>query len=258
MRNLKILVNINHSLSLSNIEKFAVCTSDFNNNIFKRRCFIFIVKEGEVFRFNPVDGTSEYIVSIKEFCESCSVVSLFYNSILNSLNIVLGNGDVLSINLTGDLCLVENDIQCVGSIVSGIQTVSLSPDTEIIVFLNGDNTLILMSGNFDAVGEIGLFDSDLGEQDMANIIGWEKKKREYSDHSVTADANTKITDEADIGHISVNEKHPYISWRGDSSMFAVNFWCPEKNYRRIKIFNKYGVLQCISEFILGKGKAFVF
>lgn len=252
MINLSVFVHLNqHSSSLAGSQLFTIGTVDYNINIFKRKCFVFTYKDGEIFALNPIDGKCALLISLSDDLNDASTVPVYmvYNSIFNSLNLALQNGDVLSILLKDDLTMKEKEAQCVGCISSGLQTAVISPDNESIVFLDGSNTLIIMTGNFVPLAETYLFGSDQGEQEMVNV-GWGKKETQFHGSEGKAAAKIKITDECDASEGS--SRQPLIKWRGDSNLFAVSFWCPLKNYQSVKIFDKAGILQCTSEFLPGK------
>lgn len=251
MKNLSVFVHLNQfSNSLVDSQLLTIGTFDYNNNIFKRKGFVFTFKDGEIFALNPIDGKCVLLISVNSNLYDVSTVPvyMFYNSIFNSLNLALQNGDVLSILLKDDLTPIDSEAQCVGCISSGLQTAVMSPDNESIVFLDGSNTLIIMTGNFEPLAETFLFGSDQGEQEMVNV-GWGKKETQFHGSEGKAAAKMNVTDECDA---SEGNRQPLITWRGDSNLFAVSFWCPLKNYQRVKIFNKAGILQCTSEFLLGK------
>lgn len=254
MQNLKVLVNLNQlSSKLVGSQLFTIGTFDYNNNnIFNRRSYIFAYKDGDVFTLNSIDGNCEILLSVNPYLQDVSTVpvSMFYNSTFNTLNLALNSGHVLSILLKDDLTLMESEAQCVGCISNGIQTVVLSPDNESIVFLDGTNHIILMNGNFEPLAENFLFGSDKGEQEMINV-GWGKKETQFHGSEGKAAAKLIISDKNKSTHSEVN-KQPVVTWRGDSSLFAVSYWCPLNKYQKIKIFNKDGSLQCTSEFVPGK------
>ncbi|KAG8320616.1 hypothetical protein J6590_064367 [Homalodisca vitripennis] len=255
MKNLKLLVNIRHSLSdIEGSQLFTVASSDdYSNNIFKRSGYVFVYNEGEIFAITPVEGTCIHIASIKDqYKEKTAAASMFYNGVLNSLNIALEMGDILTIPLQDDLSLMQERIQCVVMIGPGIQVAAISPDTESIVFLAGNNSLIVMTGNFDHVNHTDLLISDKGEQEMVNV-GWGKKETQFHGSEGKAAAKKKLTNGgiANDSILTDQNQKPNISWRGDSTLFAVSYLCKLKNYFKVKIFDKTGRLQCTSEFLPG-------
>uniref|UniRef100_A0A1B6LZ87 Elongator complex protein 1 n=1 Tax=Graphocephala atropunctata TaxID=36148 RepID=A0A1B6LZ87_9HEMI len=254
MKNLKLLVNIRHSLSdIENSQLLTVASpDDYSTKIFKRKGYVFVYNEGEVFAITPVEGTCSLLFSIKEqYKKNTKAVDMFYNGVLNSLNIALEIGDILTIPLQDDLSLMGG-VECVVKIGPGIQAAALSPDTECTVFLSGNNSLILMGGNFDHINQTELFGSDQGKQNMVNV-GWGKKETQFHGSEGKAAAKKKLTDKEmtnGSSTIDLNQK-PNISWRGDSTLFAVSYWCDLKNLFRVKIFDNTGSLQCTSEYIPG-------
>ncbi|XP_054288368.1 elongator complex protein 1 isoform X2 [Macrosteles quadrilineatus] len=252
MRNLKLYLNSKYSLQ-NNCQHLAISYFNYNKNIFHREGDNFVYKEGSIFTVNPRDGACKVLLSSDQLeIENTKAVALFYNPVLNTLNIALEVGDVLSLSLDQE-SNQSNNTEVVVSIATGLQSAALSPDAETAVFITGDNCIMVMSGNFDPIGETNLFGSDQGEQTMVNV-GWGKKETQFHG-SEGKSAAKKATVEGQYQDSNADEpnKAPTITWRGDSSRFAVNYWCPEKKHRKIKIFDKCGSLQCTSEFIPGLG-----
>jgi hypothetical protein len=251
MRNLKSFVNLKYSVA-EDCQLLTVGSFDYNKNIFMKEGYDFFYKEGDILIMKPSDGTSKVLLSRKELnIEKSKSVGLFYNPVMNTLNLALEVGDVLSISLDQSSGLSVNEIQCVGSIGTGLQCAALSPDSETIVLLSGDNVVIVMSGHFDSIGEVDLFGSDQGEQTMVNV-GWGKKETQFHGSEGKAAAKRAVVENDQEINIGEQMKEPKITWRGDSTLFAVNYWCPEKNQRKVKIFDKCGTLQCTSEFLPGE------
>lgn len=252
MRNLKPFLNLNHSVA-ENCQQLAVGYFDFNKNIFLRDGYNYVYKEGNIFGIKSSDGTYKTLLTREQlqFENNTTSVALFYNPVLNSLNIVLEVGGVLSISLDQQSSLDVKQIEFLGSIATGFRSAALSPDAETVVFLSTDNCVIVMSGDFEPIGQTDLLGSDQGENKMVNV-GWGKKETQFHGSEGKAAAKKAISEEECL-HLNEGEeiKHPCITWRGDSSYFAVNYWCPDKNIRKVKIFDKCGTLQCTSEFLSG-------
>ncbi|CAJ0941109.1 unnamed protein product [Ranitomeya imitator] len=71
--------------------------------------------------------------------------------------VATATGDVILCNLnTGQL-------ECVGSVDSGIVAMSWSPDQELVLLITGQQTLILMTKDFEPIAEIPIHQEDFGE-----------------------------------------------------------------------------------------------
>ncbi|KAB0336492.1 hypothetical protein E2I00_005872, partial [Balaenoptera physalus] len=99
-----------------------------------------LVTEG----FLPEDG-SGCIVGIQELLDHESVC------------VATASGDVLLCNLN------THQLECVGSVASGISVMSWSPDQELVLLATGQQTLIMMTKEFEPIMEQQIHQDDFGE-----------------------------------------------------------------------------------------------
>ncbi|ELW64582.1 Elongator complex protein 1 [Tupaia chinensis] len=101
--------------------------------------------------FLPEDG-SGCIVGIQDLLDQESVC------------VATGSGDVILCNLT------THQLECVGSVASGISVMSWSPDQELVLLATGEQTLIMMTKDFEPIMEQQIHQDDFGESEQTLIM----------------------------------------------------------------------------------------
>ncbi|XP_039291885.1 elongator complex protein 1 [Nilaparvata lugens] len=251
MRNLKL---ISSCITENNILKGAECfcvgakiddftevseKKEFNDVLFVycNHCLYHLEDNGktcnELYNFETYYSTTQNV--------NYTSVNIEYNHINDSIIVALQNGDIFSFELQ------TKTVDCIGSVDGGLKSIGFSPDLEVLVIATGNNTLILMDGLFNPIGEVSLNSAEPVEKQMVNV-GWGKKETQF--HGSEGKA-ARITKTIHV-NLDVEDDHRVrITWREDSSLFAVSFWCPVENTRKIKIYNNVGKLQCNSESLPG-------
>lgn len=242
MKNLKLLWNLVNNFSpLKKADKFVVGAEDANSDLY-------CVKNSVITSISPSKRVCKDIGSWSNYYKNeviPEVISIFYNPIIFTLNIALANGDVLSL----DCANYPAELQRVGTIDSGLMAMEWSPDMETVVFVTGEDTLILMTGAFDPVNEVSLVGSDVSEQEMLNV-GWGSKETQF--HGSAGKQAAKFTVEIPAQENVDDDKKIRLSWRGDSNLFAVSYFCQDSKMYKIKIFSRQGNLQFVGEKLNGK------
>ncbi|XP_006887046.1 PREDICTED: elongator complex protein 1 [Elephantulus edwardii] len=116
---------------------------------------IALVAEG----FLPDDG-SGCIVGIQDLLDQESVC------------VATASGDVVLCNLS------TQQVECVGSVASGISVMSWSPDQELVLLATGQQTLIMMTKDFEPILEQQIHQGDFGESKFITV-GWGKKETQF-------------------------------------------------------------------------------
>lgn len=256
MRNLKILLSLIHEFdcTLENVDHLVLSADSNSEN--KKRGYMYCYKNELIYTVH-LDYSFNVLTSLKKYYpEDCpKIVNIAYHPDLTCLVIALANGDIMSVDLCSvsgcimDLCTMVDDIECAGCISGGLKAMEWSPDAENVVFLSAENTVIVMSSSFEILHETNLIEEEAGEQEMINV-GWGRKETQFhgsEGKQVALKKSEPIVTE------NVGDDHKSrITWRGDSSLFAISYWCPKYECRRIKIFSRGGVLQNVGETIPGK------
>ncbi|NXX94785.1 ELP1 protein, partial [Centropus bengalensis] len=183
--------------------------------------------------FMPEDG-SGCIVGIEDLPEQESVC------------VATAGGDILLCNLSTE------QVECVGSVDSGLSTMSWSPDQELVLLVTGQQTLIMMTRDFEPITEKQIHQDEFGEGKFV-ALGWGKKETQFHGSEGKQAAHRKQTE--------VSPASPWddcrhrVTWRGDGQFVAVSSVCPETGARKVRVWNRELVLQSTSEPISGLEQA---
>uniref|UniRef100_A0AAR2JS57 Elongator complex protein 1 n=1 Tax=Pygocentrus nattereri TaxID=42514 RepID=A0AAR2JS57_PYGNA len=74
-----------------------------------------------------------------------------------SVCVATARGDVILYNLS------TNQLECVGTVDSGLTAMSWSPDQELVTFCTGQETIILMTKDFEPITEVAIHQDEFGE-----------------------------------------------------------------------------------------------
>lgn len=147
----------------------------------------------------------------------------------------------------------------------GLQCISISPDDDILVFLTRDFQIVTMSSQLNIINEVNFLQNlifnprikfkknfqnscisnEFGDKAFVNL-GWGKKETQFHG-SEGKNAAKALPVVAHKTH--TDSGLPLISWRGDGLLFVVSFL--HENARKLKIFDRQGVLQYTGEPIDG-------
>ncbi|KAL1776415.1 Elongator complex 1 [Sigmodon hispidus] len=187
---------------------------------------ISLVTEG----FLPEDG-SGCIVGIQGLLDQESVC------------VATASGDVILCNLS------TQQLECVGSVANGISVMSWSPDQELVLFSTGQQTLIMMTRDFEVITEQQIHQDDFGEGKFVTV-GWGSKETQFhGSEGRQAPFPIQMHESA----LPWDDHKPQITWRGDGQFFAVSVVCPKTGARKIRVWNREFALQSTSEPVPGLG-----
>uniref|UniRef100_A0A8D3DMJ3 Elongator complex protein 1 n=1 Tax=Scophthalmus maximus TaxID=52904 RepID=A0A8D3DMJ3_SCOMX len=175
--------------------------------------------------FLPEDGGG-VVVGLQDLAE------------LESACLATAGGDVVLFNL--NTCQLE----CVGSVDSGLTSMSWSPDEELVILTTGQETIIMMTKEFEPITEVGIHQDDFGEGKFITV-GWGKKETQFHGSEGKQAAQRKI--QAVQPAAGWDDRRPRVTWRGDGQLFAVSAVCPQTGARKVRVWNREGVLQATSE-----------
>uniref|UniRef100_A0A8B9PLY6 Elongator complex protein 1 n=1 Tax=Apteryx owenii TaxID=8824 RepID=A0A8B9PLY6_APTOW len=119
---------------------------------------------------------------------------------------------------------------------------SWSPDQELFLLVTGQQTLIMMTRDFEPITEKQIHQDDFGEEKFV-ALGWGKKETQF--HGSEGKQAAHPWDDG----------RPRVTWRGDGQFVAVSAVCPETGARKIRVWNRELVLQSTSEPISGLEQA---
>ncbi|NWR57482.1 ELP1 protein, partial [Bucorvus abyssinicus] len=183
--------------------------------------------------FMPEDGSGR-IVGIEDLPEQECVC------------VATAAGDILLCNLS------TKQVECLGSVDSGLNAVSWSPDQELVLLATGQQTLIMMTRDFEPIAEKQIHQDEFGEGKLV-ALGWGKKETQFHGSEGKQAAHHK---QMEVSPTSFwDDGRPRVTWRGDGQFVAVSAVCPETGARKIRVWNRELVLQSTSEPISGLEQA---
>ncbi|BES87707.1 Hypothetical protein NTJ_00514 [Nesidiocoris tenuis] len=208
---------------------------------------VFFIKEKYLYRLNLAKGTTK-VISLSDVYDSgaSQILSITYNEITEEFYSFHRDGEVFSFRVSSDGSTATGQIS--QTIEGGITAVVWSPDEEFGALVNSKNELFILTANCDVMNYWDLQDDTEGEHQFINV-GWGKKETQFQGSAGKAAAYAK-PEQVNADEVK-DEKSVRVSWRGDSSIFAVSYWDTRDNKRKIKIFSREGLLQCCGEDIAG-------
>ncbi|XP_056137038.1 elongator complex protein 1 isoform X2 [Lampris incognitus] len=183
--------------------------------------------------FLPEDGSGK-VVGIQDMAE------------LESVCVATASGDVILCNL------LTKQLECVGSVDSGLTTMSWSPDEELVTLITGQETVIMMTKDFEPITEVGIHQDDFGEEKFITV-GWGKKETQFHGSEGKQAAQKKTVEVQPA--LAWDDRRPRVTWRGDGQLFAVSAICPQTGARKVRVWNRECVLQATSEPVNGLEQA---
>ncbi|KAM8847725.1 elongator complex protein 1 [Synchiropus picturatus] len=208
---------------------------------------LLVASQYSISEFNPHTGqvVSEASLTASEFLPedgSGVVVGLQDLAELESACLATAGGDVLLFNF--NTCQLE----CVGSVDSGLTSMSWSPDEELVVLTTGQESIIMMTKHFEPITEVSIHQDDFGEGKFITV-GWGKKETQFHGSEGKQAAQRKIQEVKPAP--DWDDGQPRVTWRGDGQLFAVSVVCPQTGARKVRVWNREGVLQATSEPVSG-------
>ncbi|CAL8300618.1 unnamed protein product [Arctogadus glacialis] len=245
MRNLKLLKSLcNAELSHSAGSPLCVAVRSDTDSLL-------LASEFSIIEFDPRTGQVVNDVSLTEKGYlpddgSGKLVGIQELAELESVCVATATGDVILYNLT------TNEVECVGSVESGLTSMSWSPDEELVALTTGQQTVIMMTKEFEPITEVGIHQDDFGEGKFITV-GWGKKETQFHGSEGKQAAQKKMLEVQPA--VAWDDRRPRVSWRGDGQLFAVSAVCPQTGARRVRVWSREGVLQATSESLNGLEQA---
>ncbi|KAJ1568243.1 hypothetical protein HK405_003173 [Cladochytrium tenue] len=123
-------------------------------------------------------------------------------------------GDILLYPASGD-----TPESVAGTVDSGILAMEWSPDRDIVVFVTGTMSILVMTKDFDLIAEVPGITQEFGADEFINV-GWGRKETQFHGSAGKAAARAKAPEAAHTLSPD-DDRLPRISWRGDGSFFAI-------------------------------------
>eukprot|EP01117_Protostelium_nocturnum_P005632 TRINITY_DN2032_c1_g1_i4.p1 TRINITY_DN2032_c1_g1~~TRINITY_DN2032_c1_g1_i4.p1 ORF type:complete len:1263 (-),score=561.83 TRINITY_DN2032_c1_g1_i4:48-3836(-) len=211
MRNLiPISSQSNGQLSNENQEIVSFCRDSEGNNLF------FVTSAGELIGLYEKEGKNERNVETVHLIKSgliqsdSKIISIEFIPDLESVCIAANTGEIVLYGVE------SKEAECVGVIDSGLKSMNWSPDYEVVAFITGNFTILLMTKDWDVLVENPIIPLHLSS----------------SLPSISSNSN------------------PRVSWRGDGQFFAVNS-LDVADKRTIRIYDRSCTFSSSSEALSG-------
>ncbi|XP_065836923.1 elongator complex protein 1-like isoform X2 [Oscarella lobularis] len=172
------------------------------------------------------------------------------------IEFVLEHDAVCLASKSGDVLLCHcssKEFECVGCVDSGIRTMAWSPDQELVAFVTGNMSVLLMTKDFDLLTETPIHGKDFG-QDSFVAVGWGSKETQFHG-SDGKPKRLNPTPEGVSPAFSWDDGVPRVSWRGDGQYFVCSALSPDTGARKLRVWNRDGILQSTSEDVSGLEQA---
>jgi elongator complex protein 1 len=159
--------------------------------------------------------------------EGNKVMAIQYVPDTESVVVATWSGDILAIIA---LLSPKPELDCIGSIETGIESMSWSPDFEVVLFTTRAETLLMMTQEWDTIFEQPIIPDNEAAQVAARLAISEPSKIKLettiNDVKRVSEAKTLVTEQMEqakdfvpmLAHVGQN----VITWRGDGQFFAVS------------------------------------
>ncbi|PIK35018.1 putative elongator complex protein 1 [Apostichopus japonicus] len=192
---------------------------------------IYATSNSTLFSLNSDKQEIEWRVNLKERGylegENDRILALQHLPDIQSVSMATSNGDVILVNTQ------DKEMECVGTVDSGLTNMCWSPDQELLVLVTGQDTVILMTREFDP---------DVGE-----------KATQFHGTAGKEAAKEKSEEAGEV--LPWDDKLVRISWRGDGEYFVTSAIHPHRGFRQLRIWNRECNLQFTSEEVNGLEQA---
>lgn len=236
MKNLKLMFSLQRMVSSATQVQFLAVNSDNNT--------VYCATDCEVFVFHPETGKVVAKLNLADVSDPMESKFVGIYPLLEDycLFMATSTGDILLWNLE------TLQVDCVGSIESGITAVSWSPDAAVVVLTTGAETFIIMTREFDPVCETSLHPEQVGEAEFVQV-GWGKKETQF--HGSVGKQAAQVSSEVIHPALPWDDRKPRIAWRSDGHLFAISSIHPITRARKICVWTREGVHHSTSENVNG-------
>ncbi|KAI8929674.1 IKI3 family-domain-containing protein [Entophlyctis helioformis] len=180
--------------------------------------------------------------------DDAAVAGIQFVADSQALCVAMHSGDIVLVHLDGPEGAAPH-IENVGVIDGGIRAMEWSPDSELVLFVTGNGTILEMTKDFDVICEVPI-DVDAQGEAVPVSIGWGKKETQFHGTEGKLAAKQSNQPQVDKTYLSPEDDHvPRLSWRGDGNYFVCSTVDAAQGQRKLRIYNRESVLQSTSEFV---------
>jgi len=161
----------------------------------------------------------------------------------------VSSGDIITVDLSHD----DAQVEVVGCLPTGIETMSWSPDQDVCVVVScpdeeNKSKVVVMSSSFDVMIETHLNTSETGSCQFVNV-GWGSKATQF--HGSEGKQAAKVNPTNKGVKLASDSGKTLVSWRRDGSLFATSSLDPDRGHRVVRVWSREGVLQYTSDVVDG-------
>ncbi|PVU97076.1 hypothetical protein BB561_000781 [Smittium simulii] len=197
--------------------------------------------------------TSHSTQHITKICElPCAlqlgdVLCFKYLSDSEFLFLAIKSGEIYNLKTSSvNFSFVDNSCEftLIGNFDFGIKAAEWSPDEEHLAIISADQKLSLLNADFDLDYETSSLNGNNQTTDFVNV-GWGSKQTQF--HGKIGKEASRDTNKFNSRISENDDSLPRISWRGDSSIFAISLL--GKDSREILVYSNEGNFLAASESI---------
>ncbi|KAH8359617.1 hypothetical protein KR093_007925 [Drosophila rubida] len=233
MRNLKLRICKEDTTGIQNAKQLLLLPDTEHND----KEITYVVTDSKIIALSGTGG-DDGVVKSQVVADLPDIVGAEVLQLDNALCVATGAGEVLLINLDtyetseGTFCDV------------GIECMAWSPNQEVVAFVTKTKNVVVMTCNYEVLGELPL-DAELATDQQFVNVGWGKKETQF--HGTAGKQAAKQSPEFQAP-TDVNDlpQDVHISWRGDGAFFAVSYVASNVG-RTFNVYDNEGKLQYMAE-----------
>ena len=209
----------------------------------KSNARLYIAHQAVLDRNNCYSGGDWDLASLPKSHDGVDkIINLHYHDRQECCFFVFAGGAIIRVEDKRD----PDSFDLVGSLDAEVTAAAWSPDGSLLAITTCAKTVVLLSESCDQVASLS-FSSDDEKLSKHVSVGWGKSETQFKGKGAKALRDPTLPNEVVRGEISPNDqKGTVISWRGDSSLLAINAF-EEGQRRMIRVYSREGVLDSVSE-----------
>ncbi|ALC45754.1 Elp1 [Drosophila busckii] len=198
---------------------------------------VYAISEDKVYAINSV-GEGDEVEDVKTVVELPDIVGAEFLQLENVLCVATAAGEVMHIN-PDTLASSEGTFCDVG-----IECMAWSPNQEVVAFVTKTKNVVVMTCNYELLGEQPLDEGLANDQQFVNV-GWGKKETQFHGTAgkQAAKQSAAFKPPTDVESLP---QDICISWRGDGALFAVSYVAVQVG-RTFSVYDCEGKLQHTAE-----------
>ncbi|XP_060570172.1 putative elongator complex protein 1 [Ruditapes philippinarum] len=206
---------------------------------------IYIATDRQLLECDPGSGTISGkldLANVPDQTSDATFISIRHLPEEFSVCAATNKGDLLLWNV------LSHEVECVGTVESGLTAMSWSPEQELVILTTGAQTLIVMTREFDPITELSLHPDNSGEAEFVQV-GWGKKETQF--HGSVGKQAAHVRPDEVTPALMWDDHIPRISWKADGQYFAISSIHPQTGARKVHVWTREGAHHSTSEDVNG-------